>query len=82
MVLIIVIKIFIRYNDPAKIKNIAPTISCFQDINKIIDNINTGILCIKRPIIISFAVAVGVITSNENKAKNNMKIIDNILGVQ
>jgi hypothetical protein len=29
-----------------------------------------------------FCVAVGVITSNENKAKNNMKIIDNILGVQ
>jgi len=70
------------YNIPAKIKIIPPTISCFQDINKTANRINTGILCINNPTTICQKLNSGEITSNENNAKKHINIIDKILGVQ
>ena len=72
----------IIYNNPAKIKAIPPTISYFQDIHKIINKINTGILCINNPNNIWEKLNPGSKTSKENIAKNNRNIIDKILGVQ
>ena len=70
------------YNNPAMAKVIAPTISCFQEIIKRIVKIKTGILCMNNPKIICQMLDSGEITSNENKAKNKINIIDNILGAQ
>ena len=70
------------YNNPAVKKVIAPTISCFQVITKRIVKIKTGILCMNNPKRICPKLASGVITSNENKAKNKINKIENILGVQ
>lgn len=67
---------------PAKIKAIPPTISRFQDISKIIDRINTGILCIINPNIVPQKLKFDSKTSKENIAKNRIKIIDRILGDQ
>jgi len=78
----IFIDIIATYNIPAKIKTIPPTISCFQDIKRITNKINTGILCINNPTTICQKLNSGEITSNENNAKKQIKIIDRILGVQ
>jgi hypothetical protein len=76
------INIITTYNVPAEIKTIPPTISCFQDIIRVINKINTGILCINNPTTICQKFNSGEITSNENKAKKQINIIDRILGVQ
>jgi hypothetical protein len=60
---------------PAKIKATPPTISCFQDINTIINKINTGILCINNPNTVPQKPNFISKTSKENTAKNNIKII-------
>ncbi len=63
-------------------KAIPPTISYLQEINKTINRISTGILCMNNPINISLKVDAESKTSNENIAKNSMNKIDKILGVQ
>lgn len=50
---IIFFKINPIYKNPAKMKAIPPTISCFQDIIKITSRIRDGRLCINNPIIVS-----------------------------
>lgn len=70
------------YTNPAKIKTIPPTISYFHDIINTITNINAGMLCINKPIMMSLAVAPGVNTSSENIAKNIINNIDITLGTQ
>jgi hypothetical protein len=76
------INIITTYNVPAKIKVIPPTISRFQDINRTIDKTNTGILCINNPNAVSQKPNFISKTSKENIAKNSIKMIDKILGVQ
>jgi len=80
------LRIFINkitiYNIPAKIKTIPPTISCFQDINRTINKTNAGILCTNNPNTVSQKPNFMSKTSKENMAKNSIKIIDKILGVQ
>ena len=76
------INIITTYNVPAKVKMTPPTISCFQDINRTINKINTGILCINNPNIVSQKPNFISKISKENIAKNSIKIIDKILGVQ
>jgi len=78
----IVINKLTIYNIPAKIKTTPPTISCFQDIDRTANRINTGILCINNPTTICQKLNSGEITSNENNAKKHINIIDRILGVQ
>lgn len=39
-----------QYINPARINAIAPTISCFQDISKIISKTNDGMLWINNPV--------------------------------
>jgi hypothetical protein len=70
------------YKSPARIKTIPPTISCFQDINKTINKINTGILCINNPSTVPQKPNFISKISKEKMAKNSIKIIDKILGVQ
>ena len=46
------------------------------------DKINTGILCANNPAVICQKLNPGEITSNENNAKKQIKIIDRIFGIQ
>jgi hypothetical protein len=59
-----------------------PTISYFQDISRTNNKINVGILCINNPNTVPQKPNFMSKISKENKVKNNMKIIDKILGVQ
>jgi len=70
------------YKTPAKIKAMPPTISCFQDINRTINKISAGILCMNNPRIVSQKPNPVPRTSKENIAKNRMKMIDRVLGAQ
>lgn len=63
-------------------KNIPPTISCFQEIKRIINKIKVGMLCINNPRIICQKVNSEEKTSKENKEMNTTKSIERILGVQ
>jgi len=63
-------------------KTIPPTISCFQEIIKIINKNKAGILCTNKPTAIWLAVDSGSKISSENNIKKIMNIIDNILGAQ
>ena len=72
----------IIYNNPARINAIPPTISYFHDINRTINKINTGILCMNNPNTVCQKLNSPEKTSNDINAKNNMNIIDKILGVQ
>jgi len=70
------------YNNPARINAIPPTISYFHDIIKTTNKIITGILCMNNPINVCQKLNSEEKTSNDINAKNNMNIIDKILGVQ
>ena len=70
------------YKIPARIKTIPPTISCFQDIHKTINKINTGTLCINNPMSICQKLNSEEITSRDINAKKRIKSIAKILGVQ
>lgn len=70
------------YNNPAKMKAIPPTISCFQEIIKIIIRANDGMLCINNPTIVPQKPYPLSNMSKENRLKKRINIIDNILGVQ
>ena len=70
------------YNIPAKIKEIPPTISYFQDINRTINKTRAGILCINNAPSVCQKLNSPEKTSNDINAKNNMNIIDKTLGVQ
>jgi hypothetical protein len=71
-----------EYSNPALMKVTTPTSSCFQAITRRTIRINTGMLCIIRPIMISPTLRPGSITSKENMARNMINKIDKILGVQ
>ena len=64
------------------IKTIPPIISRFQDIERTINNKNTGILCKNNPAAICQKLNPGEIMSSENNAKKHKNIIDKTLGVQ
>ena len=72
----------IIYNSPARIKAIPPTISYFQEINRIINKISAGILCMKNPNIVCQKLNPVPKTSSDIKAKKQINIMDKILGVQ
>ena len=72
----------VRCAIPARIKAIPPTISYFQEIDRTITKINTGILCINNPINMSPKLDADSKTSKENRAKNSINKILNILGIQ
>jgi hypothetical protein len=74
--------VMIKYSIPARIKAIPPTNSYFQDINKTTSKISTGILCINKPTIVCQKFNFKSKMSDENKAKKQRNISDNILGVQ
>ncbi len=59
-----------------------PTISYFQDINRMISKISAGILCINSASTVGQNLEVFSKTSKENIAKKRIKIIANIRGVQ
>jgi len=68
--------------NPARIKTIPPTISYFQEINRTINKINTGILWINSPNIVCQKLSSEEKTSKDIKARKMRNIIDRILGVQ
>jgi len=70
------------YNSPARTKAIAPTNSCFQEIIKTTSRIIDGMLCINKPSIVPQNPKLSSKTSKENIARNRIKTIDSILGVQ
>jgi len=79
---IIFINRSMMYDNPARVKAMPPTISRFQDSNRIINSSNTGILCINRPNSICPKLNPGAITSKENNAKKQINTMDRIRGVQ
>jgi hypothetical protein len=79
---IILIILIPLYNNPARIKAIPPTISCFQETNRTINKINDGILCITNPKIVCQNPRFISKTSSEKRARKRMNSIDKILGVQ
>jgi len=70
------------YRRPARKNPIAPTISYFQAIQRKIIKMNTGMLCISKPRKQLRKLLQESKTSRENIAKNNMNMIEIILGVQ
>lgn len=72
----------IIYSSPARIKVIPPTISYFRDINRTTNKTRAGILCINNAPSVCQRLNSREKTSNDINAKNNMNIIDKILGVQ
>lgn len=72
----------VRYSIPASENAIAPTISYFQDMNKIINKINDGMLCSKSMINASPKLDAESKTSKENKDKNSINTMARIRGVQ
>ena len=72
----------IIYRKPAVINVTAPTPSCFHEIERRMDNIITGMLWIKKPIIISKIVKAGSKTSKEKENRKRMKVMAISLGAQ
>jgi hypothetical protein len=72
----------IIYNNPAIPNAIAPTISLFQEINKITNKTIDGILCINKAKAVSQNPRPFPKTSRENKVKNKINTILKIRGVQ
>jgi hypothetical protein len=70
------------YNKPPAPKTTAPTISRFQEIIKTAIKTKTGILCMNKPTTICHQLDAESKTSSENNAKNAIKHIDKIRGVQ
>lgn len=72
----------VMYNAPARQKAMPPTISCFQDITRMIIRKKEGMLCISNPTIIPQKPSFMSKTSSENKERNRMNRIANTLGDQ
>lgn len=70
------------YANPARINAIHQTISYFQEITSITVNITEGILWINNQTTICHGLKPVLNTSSENKERNKINNIDNILGVR
>jgi len=72
----------ITYAVPASRNVIPPITSRFQDIQRMIERVSTGMLCINNPVSICQAFNPGSNTSSENKARKHINSMERILGVQ
>jgi hypothetical protein len=70
------------YSNPARIKTIPPSHSCFQDIRRTTSKIKTGRLCINNPSAHSRTPLQLSNTSKENIAKKSRNKIERTRGVQ